>query len=74
MTMTLDELWQTALEHFPACHITEDTDGEIMISTGLMWEAPLGYAGVGPQNVPLHARGNVELRKINEGDLPNVDS
>jgi hypothetical protein len=53
-------------------HITEDLDGEIRIHTGLMYERPLGISG-GPQNLPANRRNEVELREMNEGDLPDVE-
>jgi len=70
--MTLDKLFRIALEHFPMAHITEDLDGEIRIHTGLMYEPPLGYAGSGPQNIPPLNRCDVDLRPMNEGDLPDA--
>ena len=72
--MTLDELYKIALKHFPMANIQEDLEGEVVIYTGLMYEAPLGYAGSGPQNIPSHNRCDVDLRDMNEKDLPNVDS
>ena len=70
--MTLDKLFRIALEHFPMAHITEDLDGEIRIHTGLMYEPPLGVSG-GPQNLPANRRNEVELREMDEGDLPDVE-
>ena len=72
--MTLEELFDIAFEKFPMANVQEDIDGEIVIYTGLMYEAPLGYAGSGPQNIPSHNRCDVDLRPMNEKDLPNVDS
>jgi hypothetical protein len=72
--MTLEELFDIAFEKFPMANVQEDIDGEVIIYTGLMYEAPLGYAGSGPQNIPSHNRCDVDLRPMNEKDLPNVDS
>ena len=72
--MTLAELFDIAFEKFPMANVQEDIDGEVIIYTGLMYEAPLGYAGSGPQNIPSHNRCDVDLRPMNEKDLPNVDS
>ena len=72
--MTLDELFRAALEKFPMANIQEDIDGEIIIYTGLMYDAPLGYDGFGPQNIPAKYWGDIELRDMDEKDLPNVDS
>jgi len=72
--MMLDELFSTAYYNFPKAHISEDLDGEIIIHTGLMWEAPFGFQGFGPQNIPEKVQPTVELREMNEGDLPDVDS
>ena len=71
--MRLDQLYKVLKDHFPLAHLSEDMDGEIMIYTGLMYEAPPGYSG-GPQNVPPDCRVNVRLREMNERDLPNVDN
>lgn len=72
--MTLEELFDIAFEKFPMANVQEDIDGEVIIYTGLMYEAPLGYAGSGPQNIPSHNRCDVDLRPMNEKDLPNVDN
>ena len=72
--MTLGELFETAIEKFPMANIQEDIDGEVIIYTGLMYEAPLGYAGSGPQNIPPHNRCDVDLRPMNAKDLPNVEN
>ena len=72
--MMLDELFSAAYQTFPKAHISEDMDGEIIIHTGLIWEAPFGFQGFGPQNIPDKVMPHVELREMNEGDLPNVDS
>ena len=72
--MMLDELFSTAYYNFPKAHISEDLDGEIIIHTGLMWEAPFGFQGFGPQNIPEKVQPTVELREMNEGDLPDVEN
>jgi len=72
--MTLEELYKIAFEKFPMANVQEDIDGEVIIYTGLMYDAPLGYAGSGPQNIPSHNRCDVDLRPMNEKDLPNVDN
>ena len=72
--MTLDDLYKLVEEHFPMAHISEDMDGEVLIYTGLMYEAPLGYAGSGPQNIPRHNRCDVDIRPMNEKDLPDVEN
>ena len=71
--MTLDELFSVAYQTFPKAHVSEDLDGEIIIHTGLMWDAPMGFAGHGPQNIPDKVMPYVELREMNEGDLPDVE-
>ncbi len=70
--MTLEELYKIALEKFPLPNIQEDTDGEVIIYTGLMYDAPLGYNGFGPENIPVKHRPDVELREMNERDLPDA--
>ena len=70
--MTLAELFDIAFEKFPMANVQEDIDGEVIIYTGLMYEAPLGYAGSGPQNIPPHNRCDVDLRPMNAKDLPDV--
>ena len=72
--MTLAELFDIAFEKFPMANVQEDIDGEVIIYTGLMYEAPLGYAGSGPQNIPPHNRCDVDLRPMNAKDLPNVEN
>ena len=72
--MMLDELFSTAYYNFPKAHISEDLDGEIIIHTGLMWEAPFGFQGFGPQNIPEKVQPTVQLREMNEGDLPDVEN
>jgi hypothetical protein len=72
--MTLGELFKTAIEKFPMANIQEDIDGEVIIYTGLMYDAPLGYDGFGPQNIPEKYWGDIELREMNAKDLPNVDN
>ena len=68
--MTLDQLWRIALEHFPACHITEDIDGEIVIATGLMMEGPpLGMQGLTAANIPAKYQSDVQLREMTGEDL-----
>ena len=67
--MTLDDLFRIALEHFPMATIREDLDGEVIIDTGLMYDAPLGYDGMGPQNIPPRRRGEIELREMTNEDL-----
>ena len=34
--MNLDELFKIAVEHFPLCHVGEDSEGEVIIFTGLI--------------------------------------
>ena len=70
--MTLEELY-TIAEQFPMANVQADLEGEVVIYTGLMYEAPLGYAGSGPQNIPPLNRCDVDLRDMNAKDLPNVD-
>ena len=70
--MKLSELFGVAYHAFPKAHVSEDMDGEIIIHTGLMWEAPFGFQGYGPQNIPLEVQPTVELREMNEGDLPDA--
>ena len=53
-------------------NVQEDIDGEVVIYTGLMYEAPLGYAGSGPQNIPPLNRCDVDLRPMNAKDLPDA--
>ena len=67
--MTLDELFKTAIEKFPMANIQEDIDGEVIIYTGLMYDAPLGYDGFGPQNIPAKYRPDMELREITSEDI-----
>ena len=70
--MTLEELFDIAFEEFPMANVQEDIDGEIIIYTGLMYDAPLGYAGSGPQNIPRLNRCDVDLRPMNAKDLPDA--
>ena len=72
--MTLEELFDIAFEKFPMANVQEDIDGEVIIYTGLMYDAPLGYDGFGPQNIPEKYWGDIELREMNAKDLPNVDN
>ena len=72
--MTLDELFRAALEKFPMANIQEDIDGEVVIYTGLMYDAPLGYSGFGPQNIPRKYWSEIELRPMDAKDLPNVEN
>mgnify|MGYP000040296248 FL=1 len=65
--MTLDELYKI-VEQFPMADVQEDLDGQVIIYTCLMYDAPLGRAGSGPQNIPSHNRCDVDLRDMNEGD------
>ena len=68
--MTLDQLWRIALEHFPACHITEDIDGEIVIATGLMMEGPpLGMQNLTVANIPAKYQSDVQLREMTSEDI-----
>ena len=67
--MTLDDLFRLALEHFPMANIQEDLEGEIVIYTGLMYDAPLGYNGFGPQNIPKKYLDDIELREMNSEDI-----
>jgi len=34
--MTLDDVFRIALEHFPLCHVGEDSEGEVIIFTGMV--------------------------------------
>jgi hypothetical protein len=34
--MTLADVFKIALEHFPMCHVGEDSEGEVIIFTGMM--------------------------------------
>jgi hypothetical protein len=70
--MTLEELFDIAFEEFPMANVQEDIDGEIIIYTGLMYDAPLGYAGSGPQNIPRLNRCDIDLRPMNAKDLPDA--
>ncbi len=70
--MTLEELFDIAFEEFPMAKVQEDIDGEIIIYTGLMYDAPLGYAGSGPQNIPRLNRCDIDLRPMNAKDLPDA--
>ena len=70
--MRLDQLYKVLDDHFPLGHIVEDMDGEIKIYTGLVYDAPLGFNGFGPQNIPPNHRVNVRLREMNPEDLPDV--
>jgi hypothetical protein len=70
--MTLEELFDIAFEEFPMANVQEDIDGEVIIYTGLMYDAPLGYAGSGPQNIPRLNRCDVDLRPMNAKDLPDA--
>ena len=70
--MTLGELFKTAIEKFPMANIQEDIDGEIIVYTGLMYDAPLGYDGFGPQNIPTKYWGDIELRDMTAKDLPDA--
>ena len=67
--MTLDALFRLALEHFPMATIQEDLEGEIVIYTGLMYDAPLGHNGFGPQNIPEKRRNDIQLREMNSEDI-----
>ena len=67
--MTLDELFSVAYQVFPQAHVSEDMDGEIIIHTGLMWDAPLGFNGCGPQNIPHKVQPYVELRELTHEDI-----
>ena len=69
--MTLEELFKIA-EQFPMANVQADLEGEVVIYTGLMYEAPLGYAGSGPQNSPPLNRCDVDLRPMNAKDLPDA--
>ena len=70
--MTLEELFDIAFEEFPMANVQEDIDGEVIIYTGLMYDAPLGYAGSGPQNIPRLNRCDIDLRPMNAKDLPDA--
>ena len=67
--MTLDDLFKLALEHFPMAEVQEDLDGQVIIYTGLMYDAPLGYNGFGPQNIPPKHRADTELREMTHEDI-----
>ena len=69
--MTLEELYKIA-EQFPMANVQADLEGEVVIYTGLMYEAPLGYAGSGPLNIPPLNRCDVDLRPMNAKDLPDA--
>ena len=69
--MRLDQLYKVLEDHFPLGHIIEDMDGEIKIYTGLFMDRPLGATG-GPQNVQPDHRQFVQLREMNERDLPDA--
>ena len=69
--MRLDQLFKVVEENFPLGHIVADMEEEVVIYTGFMYERPLGSTG-GPQNVQPDHRQFVELREMNEGDLPDV--
>jgi len=66
--MTLEELYKIT-EQFPMADVQEDLDGEVIIYTGWMYDAPLGYAGSGPQNIPPRRRGEIELREMTHEDI-----
>ena len=34
--MTLDDVFRIALKHFPLCHVGEDSEGEVIIFTGMV--------------------------------------
>jgi|TARA_Y100000034_G_C6698825_1_gene308064 hypothetical protein len=70
--MNLGEFFGAVYHAFPLAHVSEDLDGEIIIHTGLIWEAPFGFQGYGPQNIPDKVQPTVELREMNEGDLPDA--
>ena len=72
--MNLGEFFGAVYHTFPKAHVSEDLDGEIIIHTGLIWEAPFGFQGYGPQNIPEKVQPTVELREMNEGDLPDVEN
>ena len=67
--MKLDELFRATSFYFPMATVMEDMDGEIVIHTGLMYDAPLGYDGMGPQNIPPNRRGEIELREMTHEDI-----
>jgi|TARA_R110000824_G_scaffold87904_1_gene216356 hypothetical protein len=68
--MTLEELWEIALDHFPACHITEDLDGEIVIATGMKMEGPpMGMQGLTAANIPPKYQSYVQLREMTHEDI-----
>ena len=66
--MNLDELFKIA-QQFPMWQIEQDLDGQIIVYTGLMYDAPLGYNGYGPQNIPAKHRQHVELREMTDEDI-----
>ena len=66
--MTLDDLFKIA-QQFPMANIQEDMDGEVVIYTGLMYDAPLAYDGFGPQNIPAKYRPDMELREMTHEDI-----
>ena len=67
--MTLAELFDIAFEKFPMANVQEDIDGEVIIYTGLMYDAPLGHNGFGPQNIPEKRRNDIQLREMNSEDI-----
>ena len=66
--MTLDDVYMIA-RLFPMAHIQEDMEGEVIIYTGLTYDAPLGYNGFGPQNIPPNRRADTELREMTHEDI-----
>ena len=66
--MTLDDLFKIA-QQFPMADVQEDLDGQVIIYTGLMYDAPLGYNGFGPQNIPPKHRADTELREMTHEDI-----
>ena len=34
--MKIDDVFRIAVEHFPLCHVGEDSEGEVIIFTGLI--------------------------------------
>ena len=49
--------------------VQEDLTGQVIIYTGMMYDAPLGYNGFGPQNIPPNRREDTELREMTHEDI-----
>jgi hypothetical protein len=66
--MTLDDVYRIA-RLFPMAEVQEDLTGQVIIYTGMMYDAPLGYNGFGPQNIPPNRREDTELREMTHEDI-----